>query len=138
MEFDLMARASTWSEAAELAKKLEASGFSGMLMTESSQVPWMVIAAAAMAAPTLQFSTGIAVAFPRSPMMSAQIAWELARNTGGRFRLGLGSQVKAHVVRRYSSQFDRPAPQMKDYIKAVRACLMAFRREGPLEHGGPY
>ncbi|SVB36693.1 uncharacterized protein METZ01_LOCUS189547, partial [marine metagenome] len=44
VEFDLMARASTWSEAAELAKKLEASGFSGMLMTESSQVPWMVIA----------------------------------------------------------------------------------------------
>ena len=133
-----MARASTWSEAAELAKKLEASGFSGMLMTESSQVPWMVIATAAMAAPTLHFSTGIAVAFPRSPMMSAQIAWELARNTEGRFRLGLGSQVKAHVVRRYSSQFDRPAPQMKDYLKAVRACLKAFRREGPLEHEGPY
>jgi len=138
VEFDLMARASTWTETADLAKKLELGGFSGMLMTESSQVPWMVIATAAMAAPTLHFSTGIAVAFPRSPMMSAQIAWELARNTEGRFRLGLGSQVKAHVARRYSSQFDRPAPQMRDYLKAVRACFKAFRREGRLEHEGPY
>ena len=138
MEFDIMARASTWADAAELAKRLEAGGFSGMLMTEGSQVPWMVIAAAAMAAPSLHFSTGIAVAFPRSPMMSAQIAWELARNTQGRFRLGLGSQVKAHIVRRYASQFDRPAPQMTDYLKAVRACLKAFRREGPLQHEGEY
>ncbi len=138
MEFDLMARASTWADAADLARRLEDAGFSGMLMTEGSQVPWMTIAAAAMAAPKLHFSTGIAVAFPRSPMMSAQIAWELARNTKGRFRLGLGSQVKAHITRRYASLFDRPAPQMKDYLQAVRACLKAFRREGPLQHEGPY
>ncbi len=138
MEFDLMARASSWADAADLAKRLEGAGFSGMLMTEGSQVPWMMIAAAATAAPTLHFCTGIAVAFPRSPMMSAQIAWELARNTQGRFRLGLGSQVKAHITRRYASQFDRPAPQMKDYLQAVRACLKAFRREGPLQHEGPY
>lgn len=142
MEFDLMARASTWAEAANLARRLEGAGFSGMMMTESSQVPWMTIAAAAMAAPRLAFSTGIAVAFPRSPMMSAQIAWELARNTQGRFRLGLGSQVKAHVTRRYAALFDKPAPQMKDYLGAVRACLRAFRQEGPrdhpLQHDGPY
>ena len=75
MEFDLMARGSSWADAADLAKRLEAGGFSGMLMTESSQVPWMMIAAASMAAPTLDFATGIAVAFPRSPMMSDQIAW---------------------------------------------------------------
>ncbi|MBT7760774.1 MAG: TIGR03617 family F420-dependent LLM class oxidoreductase, partial [Rhodospirillaceae bacterium] len=138
MEFDIMARASTWADAAELAQRLEGAGYSGMLMTEGSQVPWMVIAAAAMAAPKLHFSTGIAVAFPRSPMMSAQIAWELARNTQGRFRLGLGSQVKAHITRRYASLFDKPAPQMKDYLGALRACLRAFRQDGPLEHDGPY
>ncbi len=138
MEFDLMARASNWENSADLAQRLEGAGFSGMLVTESSQVPWMAIAAAAMAAKKLEFSTGIAVAFPRSPMMSAQIAWELAANTKGRFRLGLGSQVKAHVTRRYASVFDRPAPQMKDYLQAVRACLKAFCREGPLQHEGPY
>lgn len=138
MEFDLMARASTWANAADLAKRLEGAGFSGMLVTEASQVPWMMLAAAAMAAPNLHFSTGIAVAFPRSPMMSAQIAWELARNTEGRFRLGLGSQVKAHVTRRYGALFDKPAPQMRDYLGAVRACLRAFRGEEPLRHDGPY
>jgi len=102
MHFDLMTGSGTWAETAEFARALEANHFSGMLYTETSEVPWMKIAAASTAAPSLHFSTGIAVAFPRSPMISAAIAWELAQNTGGRFRLGLGSQVKGHVVRRSS------------------------------------
>ena len=138
MEFDLMTGGGTWSESAELARSLEVAGFSGMLFTEGSQVPWMVIAAASMAAPTLTFTTGIAVAFPRSPMISAQIAWELAQNTQGRFRLGLGSQVRGHITRRYSSMWDKPAPQMKDYLQAFHACIRAFRREEKLQHEGPY
>ncbi len=117
---------------------MEAAGFSGMLFTEGHQVPWMNIAAASMAAPSLHFSTGIAIAFARSPMISAEIAWELAQNTKGKFRLGLGSQVKAHIVRRYASPFDKPAAQMKDYVLATKACLSAFRREGPLKHEGKY
>jgi probable F420-dependent oxidoreductase len=91
-----------------------------------------------MAAPSLHFSTGIAIAFARSPMVSAEIAWELAQNTGGKFRLGLGSQVKAHIVRRYAGTFDKPAAQMKDYVLATKACLAAFRREAPLQHDGRY
>ena len=133
-----MTRATAWDAAADLARRVEAAGFSGMLFTEGHQVPWMNIAAASMAAPSLHFSTGIAIAFARSPMVSAQIAWELAQNTKGRFRLGLGSQVKAHITRRYAGQFDKPAPQMKDYVLATKACLAAFRREGPLKHDGPY
>lgn len=138
MKFDLMVGALDWGQSAELAKALENSGFGGMLFTETGQTPWMSIAAAAMATETLEFSTGIAVAFPRSPMISAQLAWELAANTKGRFRLGLGSQVKGHVVRRYSATFDRPAPQMRDYISAVKACIRAFRGEEKLSHEGPY
>jgi len=138
MEFDVMTRATTWDHVATLARRTEAAGFSGMLFTEGHQVPWMNIAAAALAAPSLHFSTGIAIAFARSPMVSAEIAWELAQNTKGKFRLGLGSQVKAHITRRYASPFDKPAPQMKDYVQAVKACLLAFRREGPLQHDGPY
>lgn len=138
MEFDLMAGASSWKKTAELATRLEDAGFSGMLFTEAGQVPWMMIASAAMAAPSLQFSTGIAVAFPRSPMMSAQIAWELAQNTEGRFRLGLGSQVKGHIQRRYSATWDKPAPQMRDYVAAFKACIRAFRHEEKLHHEGPY
>jgi probable F420-dependent oxidoreductase len=128
----------TWKKSAEIATQLETAGFSGMLFTEAGQVPWMMIAAAATAAPGLSFSTGIAVAFPRSPMISAQLAWELAMNTGGRFRLGLGSQVKGHVIRRYSSVFDKPAPQMRDYVSAFKACIRAFRGEEKLSHEGPY
>src|SRR5260221_5145114 len=103
-----------------------------MLFTEGHQVPWMNIAAASLAAPSLHFSTGIALAFPRIPMITAEIAWELAQNTKGKFRLGLGSQVKAHIQRRYASTFDKPAPQMKYYVQAVKACLQAFPRERPI------
>ena len=138
MKFDMMVGAMTWTQSGELARQLEAQGFDGILFTETGQTPWITIAAAAMAAEKLEFSTGIAVAFPRSPMISAQIAWELAGNTQGRFRLGLGSQVKGHVVRRYSAQFDKPAPQMRDYIGAVQASLRAFRGEEKLSHEGPY
>jgi probable F420-dependent oxidoreductase len=138
MEFDVMTRATTWKHVADLARRVESAGFSGMLFTEGHQVPWMNITAASLAAPSLHFSTGIAVAFPRSPMIAAEIAWELAQNTRGKFRLGLGSQVKAHVTRRYSSEFDKPALRMKDYVQAVKACLAAFQRQRPLDHQGPY
>jgi probable F420-dependent oxidoreductase len=124
MELDVMARADSWQKIAGFARGLESVGISGMLFTETGQVPWMMIAAAAQAAPSLHYSTGIAVAFPRSPMISAQIAWELAANTKGRFRLGLGSQVKPHIVRRY--------------VLAVKACFRAFRGEGRLDHDGAF
>lgn len=138
MHFDVMVGQCSWTEAADLARRVEAAGFSGMVFTETGQTPWMSIAAAAAAAPTLTFSTGIAVAFPVSPMIAASIAWELARNTGGRFRLGLGSQVKAHIERRYGVPFDPPGPRMRDYLLAVKDTLAAFRGEGKLAHDGPY
>ncbi|HWE55280.1 MAG TPA: TIGR03617 family F420-dependent LLM class oxidoreductase [Acidimicrobiales bacterium] len=138
MRFDLMVPGRTWAETAELARTIEANGFSGMLFTEQTQTPWMSIAAAAEAAPSLEFSTGIAVAFARQPIVSAGLAWELAENTGGRFRLGLGSQVKAHVERRYGTDFDPPGPRMRDYVQAVKACFRAFRGEEPLLYEGPY
>ena len=133
-----MTGSSTWATAGDLARRVEDQGFSGMLYTETGQVPWMQIAAAAMAAPSLTFTTGIAVAFPRSPMVSAQVAWELAGETNGKFRLGLGSQVKGHVVRRYSADFDRPARRLLDYVLAVKACLRAFRGEEKLSHEGVF
>ena len=138
MDFDLMADSATWADAARLARDVEDAGFSGMLFTETSQTPWMRIAAAASAAPSLTFTTGIAVAFPRSPMVTAATAWEMAENTGGRFRLGLGSQVKAHIERRYSAEFDPPGPRLQDYVRAVQACFRAFRGEERLAHDGPY
>ncbi|MEM9034948.1 MAG: TIGR03617 family F420-dependent LLM class oxidoreductase [Actinomycetota bacterium] len=138
MQLDVMLGPATWKHAADLARTLEDAGVAGMLFTETSQTPWMSIASAAPAAPTLELSTGIAVAFPRSPMISAAYAWELAENTGGRFRLGLGSQVRAHVVRRYGTDFEPPGPRLRDYVLAVKACLRAFQGEERLSHEGPY
>jgi probable F420-dependent oxidoreductase len=137
VEFDLMAAPSTWTATAQLARAAEAAGMSGMLFTETSTPPWTSLAVAATAAPTLQLSTGVAVAFPRSPMITAGTAWELAGNTGGRFRLGLGTQVRAHVERRYGVDFDRPGPRLRDYLLAVRACFAAFAG-ADLHHEGEF
>jgi probable F420-dependent oxidoreductase len=138
MNLDVMMGPSGWADAADLARRVEQAGFSGMMFTETGQTPWMSIAAAATAAPSLMFSTGVAVAFPMSPMVAASIAWELAGNTRGRFRLGLGSQVKAHIERRYGMAFDPPGPRMRDYLVAVQDALAAFRGERKLDHKGPY
>ena len=77
------------------------------------RTPWLSIAAAHEAAPLLHLATGVAVAFPRSPMVTAQTAWELAEATDGQFRLGLGSQVRAHIERRYGVEFDPPVARMR-------------------------
>ena len=138
MKFDLLAPGRTWARTGELARLIEAHGFSGMVFTEQTQAPWMAITAAALAAPSLELATGIAVAFARSPIVSAGLAWELAENTQGRFRLGLGSQVKAHVERRYGTEYEPPGPRLKDYVQAVRACFRAFRQEDPLRYEGPF
>lgn len=138
MDFDLMAPTTTWAATAERARQVEKAGFSGMLYTETTQTPWMSLAAAAMAAPSIDLSTGVAVAFPRSPIVAAGLAWELAENTQGRFRLGLGSQVKAHIERRYGVEFDPPGPRMRDYVRAVKACFRAFAGEEKLDFHGEY
>jgi len=128
----------SWADNADMARMLEGAGFSGMLYTETSNVPWMQIAAASMAAPDLFFTTGIAVAFPRSPMVAAAVAYELADNTNGRFRLGLGSQVKAHIERRYGAEFARPTARLRDYVLAVKACWRAFNHDEKLAHDGDF
>ncbi|GAA0635207.1 LLM class F420-dependent oxidoreductase [Sporichthya brevicatena] len=138
MQIDVMVGPTPWNEVAQLARDLESAGFTGMTFTDTTQTPWMSIAAAATAAPQLNFTTGIAVAFPSSPMVLAGIAWELAGNTGGRFRLGLGSQIKAHIERRYGVDYDPPGPRLRSYVLAVRDILAAFRGETKLDHHSEY
>jgi probable F420-dependent oxidoreductase len=138
VKLDLMKGPGDWAATAALARAAAEAGMAGMLFTETSTTPWMSLAIAATAAPELELSTGIAVAFPRSPMIAAAAAWELAGNTGGRFRLGLGTQVRAHVERRYGAEFDRPGPRLRDYVRAVRACLDAFAGRAPLHYEGEF
>jgi probable F420-dependent oxidoreductase len=71
-------------------------------------------------------------------MVTAQLGWELADATAGRFRLGLGTQVRAHIERRYGSVFEHPGPRLREYVEAVRACFAAFRGTAPLAYEGEY
>jgi len=120
-----------------LAVDAERAGFDGIVVTEGGRTAYLTCAAAALAS-QLDLATGVAVAFPRSPMVTAQNAWELAQVSGGRFRLGLGTQVRAHVERRYSAEFSPPGPRLREYVMAVRACFQAFRGAAPLEFEGEY
>jgi probable F420-dependent oxidoreductase len=137
MEFDLMTGGLPLRRMQDLARDAEAAGFSGLVVTESGRTAYLGCAAAALAA-DLDLLTGVAVAFPRSPMVTASVAWELAEVSGGRFRLGLGTQVKAHVERRYGSEFEHPGPRLREYVAALRAIFMAFRGEEPLAHEGEF
>lgn len=121
----------------QLAQDAQAAGFSGLVITEAGRTAYLGCAAAALAA-DIDVLTGVAVAFPRSPMVTAQVAWELADTTGGRFRLGLGTQVRAHIERRYGTAFDRPGPRMRDYVLALRAIFAAFGDPSPLQHEGEF
>ena len=137
MKVDLMTGGLPLRRAQSLAVDAERSGFDGMVVTEGGRTAYLTCAAAALAAP-LDLATGVAVAFPRSPMVTAAVAWELAEATGGRFRLGVGTQVRAHVERRYASEFDPPGPRLREYVQAVRACFRAFRGEAPLTFSGDF
>ncbi|CDP82161.1 putative F420-dependent oxidoreductase, family [Mycolicibacterium farcinogenes] len=121
----------------DLARNTQSAGFSGLLLTETGRTAYLNAAVASQAAPGLELSTGVAVAFPRSPFITAASAWELQEATGGRFRLGIGTQVRTHVVRRYGMPFEHPGPRLRDYVLAVKACFSAFRT-GTLDHHGDF
>lgn len=136
MKLDLMTAGLPLRAVQQLAQHASEAGFAGLVITEAGRTPYLSCAAAALSA-DLDLLTGIAVAFPRSPMVTAQIAWELAEASDGRFRLGLGTQVRAHIERRYGAEFDPPGPRMLDYLHAVKACFAAFRT-GELSHHGEF
>jgi probable F420-dependent oxidoreductase len=137
MRFDLMTTGLPLRRMQQLATDAERAGFSGLVVTESGRSAYLSCAAAALAT-DLDILTGVAVAFPRSPMVTAQVAWELAEATGGRFRLGLGTQVRAHIERRYGSEFEHPGPRLREYVAALRHIFTAFREGTPLAHDGDF
>jgi probable F420-dependent oxidoreductase len=137
MNVDVMTVPEPLSQIGGVARQAQSAGFSGLLITEVARTPYLSAAVASQAAPGLDLSTGVAVAFPRSPFVTAATAWELQEATAGKFRLGLGTQVRTHVVRRYGMAFDRPGPRLRDYVLAVKACFSAFRT-GKLDHHGEF
>lgn len=133
----MMTGAKPLGEFVRLAADAADAGFAGLVIVESGRTAYLSAAVAATQGLDLDLATGIAVAFPRSPMVTAATAWELADASGGRFRLGLGTQVRAHVERRYGSAFERPGPRLRDYVRAVKACFAGFRG-APLDHHGEF
>ncbi|MBI2169098.1 MAG: TIGR03617 family F420-dependent LLM class oxidoreductase [Actinobacteria bacterium] len=139
MDFDVVSPGVPLRAAADLAREAQDLGFSGLWFPEAGRTAYLGCAAAATVAEDLDIGTAIAVAFPRSPMVTAQVAWELADATGGRFLLGLGTQVKAHNERRFSVRpFEHPGPRMRDYVLALRAIWRAFQGEEPLAFDGEF
>ena len=125
-------------EAGARARAFAAAGYDGLWLAESGRTAFLNCTASTLAAPDLDIGTAVAVAFPRSPMVTAQIAWELAEASRGRFVLGLGTQIKAHIERRFSTVYDHPGPRLREYVQALRAIFRAFAGTERLSFKGDF
>jgi len=114
------------------ARRVESLGYHTLLMEETKDDPFQVLALAGQATSTMHIGTSVAIAFARSPFVIAQAAWTLQKITNGRFELGLGSQVRGHIKRRFGMQWHAAGPWMKDYVNAVRAIWHSWQSETPL------
>ena len=110
MKVDLAPGAIPPGAVAGLAAGAEAAGFDGLWLPETQHDPFVGLTVAAGATTRLHLGTSVAIAFARSPTVLAQTAWDLAALSGGRFELGLGTQVRAHVQRRFGMAWSEPAP----------------------------
>lgn len=120
------------------ATTAEEMQFSGMWVTETRHDPFLFMLRAAEATQNLELGTAIAVGLARSPFTLAQTAWDLAAFSKGRFWLGLGSQVRAHIVKRFSMPWEAPVAQMREQILALRAIWDAFQNGTRLKFEGKY
>lgn len=120
------------------ARAAEDAGYDGLWSFETQHEPFLPLAVAATVTSRINLGTSIAVAFPRSPMITAHTAWDLAKASDGRFLLGLGSQVKAHNERRFSVKYDAPAPRLREYVLALRAIWDTWQNGAPLKFKGEF
>jgi probable F420-dependent oxidoreductase len=122
----------------QTARAAEDLGFAGLWTSETKHDAFLPLAIAANETREIELGTSVAIAFSRSPMEAAQTAWDLQDLSDGRFVLGLGTQVKAHITRRFSMPWDRPAARLREYILALRAIWESFQSEGPLNFEGDF
>ena len=138
MKFDLYLYHPRQEEMAARVRQAELGGFDGLFVAESTADPFQCLAVAAPHASSLTLGTSVALAFPRSPMVTAMAAWDLQRATQGRFILGLGSQVRRHIERRFSTPFAPPTARLREYTQAVRHVWGAFQGSHKLGFEGAY
>lgn len=121
-----------------VARIAEEIGFDGLWSSETQHDPFLPLALAAEHTERIELGTAIAVAFARNPMSTAYIAWDLAKLSRGRFILGLGTQVKAHIERRFSMPWDSPAPRLCEFVQALRAIWDTWQNGTRLNFRGDF
>ena len=120
------------------ATTAENLGYDGLMTMENRHNPFLPLGVAATSTQSITLMTNLAIAFPRSPMIMANLGWDLQLASGGRFVLGLGSQVRGHNERRFSVPWSAPAPRMREYISAVRAIWNCWQRGNELKFEGEH
>jgi probable F420-dependent oxidoreductase len=128
----------SWSTVADTAAAAEAAGFDAFACPEVAHDPFIPLAFAAARTSRIGLRTAIAVAFARSPMIAANLSWDLHAASGGRFCLGLGTQIQAHIERRFSATWTKPRSQLREYVLAVRAIHRAWEQQEKLSYRGEH
>jgi len=136
MKVDAPLLASDLSQVADEARQLERLGYDGTFTFEGPNDPFLPLLLAAEHAPTLEIATAIAIAFPRSPMQVANVGHDLNVYAKGRFILGLGSQIKPHIEKRFSATWDRPLARMREFVLALRAIWSCWNEGTKLDFRG--
>lgn len=120
------------------ARAAERDGYGVVYALENKHDPFLPLAIAATTTEKVELATGIAIAFSRSPMVTANAAWDLNEASRGRFVLGLGTQIKAHNEKRFSVPWTAPAPRMREYVQALRAIWRCWRFGEKLDFAGEH
>jgi probable F420-dependent oxidoreductase len=120
------------------ARDAEDAGYAGVWTAETSHDPFLPLLLAAEHTTKLELGTSIAVAFARSPMTLANTAWDLQAYSKGRFILGLGSQIKPHITKRFSMEWSHPAPRMREFVLAMRAIWDTWLTGAKLDFRGEF
>lgn len=126
------------TKVSDQAKEAEAFGYDGAWVPETSHDPFLPLTLAAEHTSTMEIGTSIAVAFARSPMTTANTAYDLAEFSGGRFILGLGSQIKPHITKRFSMEWSKPAARMREFVLAMRAIWDSWMTDATLDFRGDF
>lgn len=126
------------SQVAAHARRAEALGYDGLAVPESVHDALAAAAVALQATTRLEVATSVLLAFPRSPMIVANAAWDLQELSGGRFGLGLGSQVRGNITGRYGVAWSAPVPRMREYVQALRAIFACWQDGGELRFEGEH
>ena len=124
--------------APEFAHRAARIGYDGFFTAETGHEPFLSMCLASQAEPGLEVGPAITLAFPRSPMVMAQLAWDMQIVAGGKFLLGLGTQIKPHITRRFSTEWSHPTARLRDYIGAVRAVWDCFQNGTRLRYKGEF